>query len=380
MSIISGVALQDISGVSPSGIRIAVARRESTENDVLFVLDASGALSSFKNTKKDGVLGVSGDASLVMSALEFIVSDDNNIVEIATRGEFLYCRMSSGALAEFDSSLELLSITDNIVRVTEYGTYKDKMKYFKSGPGTESLIPLIEDNILSIHPQNGYDAKVFIDEDDGYKIKVEYGGNIKEADQQRAVAGFVDGAICYVDGDRFSIAYDSGDIPVVDFGYVDVRSPFSIFTRSSCCFSDKSSINDAIKTVLPEKYADYVITNGNIGGCSWRGVGMTGHIVSTCMDSSGFSFKATNPISGVSGRFPYYILDSGDVVIDGVGVAKFSEDRFIEDVVDGGNGIVLNIPEDGRKFFSPVCFCGVTFNFGSDKFIEVDSSDWQSIF
>jgi hypothetical protein len=385
MNGIAGTALMLPGGLSESGIDTAVTRSRYGGSQIgtqtIYILSSDGSLRSYKTTGKDGVFEPSSDADAVMDAVASGTSTGSSekIVQISPRGSNLLCRTDRGRLVTVDAVHRVVARDSNVIRITEYGVYKDKMKYFKSGPGTESLIPLIEDNILSIYPQNGYDAKVILDENDNFRVKIDRNGTLQDTDQSRAVAGVLGDAVCYRDGNTYFIEGGGIDQGAADFGFVSIETPSLIGIRSSCCFAPSPMLHEKMLEVLPQAFAEYVYANGSRGGCAWHGVGNVGHVIDICLDTEGFSYTAQNKLAHISGKYPYYVDLSGVLhIIGGVSPMNVTHANMIQTALSDVGAAFFT--EDGRQNFCTQSFHGVSFNFGGDRREQMDSAAWQALY
>jgi len=373
-----------ISGVSVCVVSKYDVAPRPAGGDILFVLDSSGAMFSYSFSWRDSILAVTDHAKQAINSMtrEFSAGALPKVVEIASRGGSLLVRFETGDFFEVIfhgiGEAKVISSDTDIVRITKHKAYKDKRKYFRSGPGGSALIPFIEDNILMVCEEPGGDATVFYENS---KVKVSTAGTIVDADISRTVAGAIGGAIAYRTVSGYSLEGVGLNEDVVDFGKVKIEiGPFGPL-GSSCCYAAPGTVKNKIYSELPETMAQYVIDNGEIHGCSWHGVGKLGHIIATCLDGEGFDFVPNSVMGSFIAEVGYYVDDKGvHFFPGGPGIMQKSGVRLLDELFSSGSAPKLNLSSSNTMMFLGESFHGLTLNFKSSRFTPMSDADWQALY
>lgn len=149
------------------GLNITGEQVERTEFGILVLSD--GILTSYSRSYTEETGFTRDDiAEKITNAVKEFVLESDKIVEIASNEDGdIRVRFSSGTAVHIMykyGATTVLSVDTEVARITSNKAYKLSGNYYKSGDGDSQLVPLLEDDMLSVFDTLDGDKTVSIED------------------------------------------------------------------------------------------------------------------------------------------------------------------------------------------------------------------------
>jgi len=330
----------------------------------VFILNGT-ALASYRfNPFHDGALEPSDTADSIATAITDLGLNIGELVEIAG-GETLKMRYNSGIMVSVvvRNGSPIVATDDMVARVTRNGVYKFKYDFYRSGPGTAPLAPLMSngdsDDIVAVFEGLDSDRIVRIGDIADYPI-----------------IGFVGNHPISISGSSTILKLPDGDIPIDSYGRIVIRLNAIGRIKLGTNFVQDGQIVD-YSSSFPESQYGYISDHRRDWRAPWIGVGNTGHVV----DLGNFMITEVDPPANDSAKN----IDVNYVYTDGH-IKIVAQDGSLSDPLilsDSGRALIDRLYQNDVSGAIPISWTdaretqplepnGFIFSYGSGRWVDAN--------
>lgn len=364
--------------LSARGLSVTGQQVVNVNDDIIFVLN-DGELSSYRyNSRVDsGFAATSHGSNAAAYAQQFVLSD-SKIMEIAG-GNSLKLRYDNGVCVILGIQGEnafIPSTKTNVARITENGIYtipngnanNTAVPYFKSGPGTADLVPLLSDG-------TNHDIVAVFEDIDGDKI-------IRMGDvTSDPVVGYFNGSPVVQGSSGIELVTPGGRISIDGYGVVSRKTfqTMEIFmSKVVAGIREGDSVAVDYSDQFSPAHYSYIQAHREDWENSWHGEGRVGFVVDAG-EQVNMKVPCSSPTPALDESIPIVLRNGnaykvgGDGSLTPVDTVDLDGDALINHIYDNDMSQTLVIGSFGEA--EPFCVNGYSFGYPSGRWVDADLSE-----
>jgi hypothetical protein len=345
--------------MSFSGVQIVDYIFPSRNEYGVCVLKSTGEIETYEFSVSDGGFIASDLSSRIIDAINGNVTDEA-IVEIAG-GDSIKLRFQNGQMisaVELQDGAIVTSEDFEVGRVTKNKTYKFKYKFYKSGPGTSPIVPLLEDDIVSVFEGDENDFVVRLgDLGIGDTIVGKWADDVTITESTEG---------------QLTIHYGEADLDIDDFGEIKLvtKELLKIKLRSA---------NKNCLVGFPKAQQQYIDAHGKCSEISWFGVGRVGHVVDFPVKYIGVvdvpvpGASAVSTIRYIKKGHRFMTLNESNEFVE-IDTITLNGEHLIEHIYNNNMANTVPLASLEGEEFEPFNANGFFFSYRGNRWESVDVS------